>query len=445
MNVSVIGAGPTGLFLGTALARRGHQVTVVDRDGGPRQDGTWARKGVMQFHHAHAFRPQVADALQAEVPEAYERWLSAGAEPVVMNHPSLGLTRMGVRSRRQVFEAALRETAAAEPGLDLRVGHVDAVGIERGRAGGVIVDGRWQQADLVIDASGRSSRVTSALGERRGVGGSCGLAYVDRVYRLHDGAGSGPLTNPLAWQADFDGYQVMVFQHEQGYFSVVFVRPSADRELRALRTESAFDAACAAIPGLATWTDPGRARPVTSVLAGGNLMNHYRGQTRPDGRLLLPGLLFVGDAVCTTTPTFGRGMSTALLQARELLRLLDQDGTDLTRVGHAFDAWCEREMRPWVEDHIRMDDAQRRRWLGDDLDPAAPLPADLIMKAAEVDPAIQPAAWSYLAMIGGPRCLDDAEDRARAVYRTGWRPTLSPGPTRDELVALIRPVSTVAA
>ena len=49
-------------------------------------------------------------------------------------------------------------------------------------------------------------------------------------------------------------------------------------------------------------------------------------------------------------------------------------------------------MRPWVEEHIRIDDAQRRRWLGADIDLTAKLPSDLIMKAAQVDPTIQPSA-----------------------------------------------------
>ena len=72
MHIAIIGSGPTGLFLGAALARRGHRVTAVDRDPGPEADGTWPRRGVMQFHHAHAFRGQVLSALQAELPEAYE-------------------------------------------------------------------------------------------------------------------------------------------------------------------------------------------------------------------------------------------------------------------------------------------------------------------------------------------------------------------------------------
>src|SRR3954451_8348043 len=116
MRVAIIGAGPSGLFLGAALQRRGHAVTVVDRDAGPEPDGRWPRKGVMQFHHAHGFRGQVAAALQAELPEAYSRWVVVGAEPF---GPPDFVVPMGVRSRRETSKRALREVVAREPGLQL--------------------------------------------------------------------------------------------------------------------------------------------------------------------------------------------------------------------------------------------------------------------------------------------------------------------------------------
>lgn len=87
MHVAIIGSGPTGLFLAAALARRGHRVTAVDRDPGPAGEGGWRRRGVMQFHHAHAFRPQVDEALRAELPEAHAGWLAAGAEPITFELP----------------------------------------------------------------------------------------------------------------------------------------------------------------------------------------------------------------------------------------------------------------------------------------------------------------------------------------------------------------------
>src|SRR5580658_6663998 len=87
MRVAIIGAGPAGLFTGAGLARRGHEVVAVERDPGPAADGSWPRRGVMQFHHAHAFRNQVADALRQELPDALRRWVAAGAEPVERQLP----------------------------------------------------------------------------------------------------------------------------------------------------------------------------------------------------------------------------------------------------------------------------------------------------------------------------------------------------------------------
>ena len=79
MRSVIVGAGPTGLYTAIALARRGHQATVIDRDPGPAR-GQWRdRKGVMQFHHPHHFRQQVADALLAEMPEVWHGLLAAGA------------------------------------------------------------------------------------------------------------------------------------------------------------------------------------------------------------------------------------------------------------------------------------------------------------------------------------------------------------------------------
>ena len=68
MRVAIGGAGPTGLYAATALARRGHGVTVVDRYPGPAPGGEWQRRSVMQFHHPHGLRRQILTALDAELP-----------------------------------------------------------------------------------------------------------------------------------------------------------------------------------------------------------------------------------------------------------------------------------------------------------------------------------------------------------------------------------------
>ncbi len=431
MRTVVVGAGPTGLLLGACLARRGHQVVSVDRDPGPAGDG-WVRRGVMQFEHAHGFRPQVPTTLQAQWPDAFDSWRKLGGHPVEASSAGGAPRLLGVLSRRSTFERALRHSAQEQPGLTVRTGHVDGLVVERGHVIGARVDGSVVEADLVVDASGRAGRVgrSSGHGSDPSLDGDCGLAYVDRTYRLAPGAHPGPMASPIAYTADFDGYQCLVFLHEAGHFSVVLVRPTADAALKALRVEAAFEAACRAIPALAEWTDPDRAQPTSAVLVGGALRNVYRRQVGT------PGLVAVGDSVATTTPTRGRGIAMACMQVTALLALLDE-GADPVTVAEPFGAWCDDAIEPWVADHIAIDGGMVRRWQGDDLDLSAPLTSDLIAAAVEADPRIGPYAAGYFAMTALPQTLGPAEHLARAAYQSGWRPAYAPGPTRDELVDVI--------
>ncbi len=428
MKVLVLGSGPTGLLTGAALVERGHQVTSVDRDPGPAADGTWRRRGVMQFDHAHGFRPQVADVLQRRWPAAYDAWLGAGAEPVEVEVPGAGTRALGSRSRRSVFERALRSAASGTTGLTLHTGHVDGLLGEDGRVTGALVDKVPLTADLVVDASGRSSRIDRTVDPE--LEGLCGLAYVDRTYQLLPGAEPGPMDNPIGSFSGYDGYQVLVFLHEAGHFSVLFVCPTADAALKPLRLDAVFDEACRAVPALAEWTDPGRAGPTSPVMVGGALRNVYRSPRRR------AGLVPVGDTVATTTPTRGRGVAMAFTQVDALLRLLD-DGADPVSVAHPFGTWCDDLIRPWVEDHIAIDSDAVARWQGAALDLTRPLSTEQICEAARADPRINEYAGPYFAMTALPSCLQPAEPLARAVYETGWRAPHAPGPTRDQLVEVI--------
>src|SRR3712207_4440153 len=162
MRVAVIGAGAAGLFLGSALAGRGHDVVAVDRDTRS-PPGYWARSGVMQLLHAHGLRPQVGMALAQEWPAALDLWIGLGAEEITFDVPGMGEVPAGHRSRRDTFERALRTTADAVPGLAIRQGHVDGVLLAEGRVHGLVVDGSPVEADLVVDASGRGGRSVDEL------------------------------------------------------------------------------------------------------------------------------------------------------------------------------------------------------------------------------------------------------------------------------------------
>jgi flavin-dependent dehydrogenase len=436
MEVIIVGAGPTGLTLAATLARRGHRVVAFDRDPGPARDGSWRRRGVMQFDHPHGFRPQVRELLLAEWPAAWDGWLDLGAEPFSIPVPGAPTPGLGVRSRRTTYERALRRAAADVHGLAVATGHVTSVIERAGRVGGVVVDGVEVEADLVIDAGGRVARLSAPDGhDLTELAGDTGMAYVTRTYRRQRDAGHGPMTTPIAWTGLFDGYQAYVFPHERGHFSVTVVQPTADAHLKMLRDVDAFDAACRAIPGLAAWTDPTLAVPTSGVLVGGRLVNTYR---RQRGR---PGLVAVGDSVATTAPTAGRGVAMASMQISALLQLLDR-GVESDTVAEPFGAWCDAWIRPWVDDHLANDGEAVRLWQGHDIDLTAPLTSTAIVSAVAADPRIGPHVGGYLGMTEFPSSLAPAEPMARQVYESGWRPPHSEGPTRDELVEMLRDAAT---
>ena len=437
MQTVVVGAGPTGLFSAVALARRGHSVVVVDRDPGP-VGVRWNRKGVMQFHHAHTFRGPVVEALRAEMPDVLDDLVAAGA--AVASVP--GSTRSAaLLCRRALFERTLRRSAAAQPGVTLVTGHVEGVLAQGRRAGGVRIGDTTLTADMVIDASGRAGRFTTAI-RPAAASSPCGAVYIGRQYRLHPGAGEGPVNSVIGLSLSMRGYAALAFLHDNRTFSVVLVHDGTDPTLRELRHAAVFESVVREIPALAEWIDTDRSHAITSVLPGGRVFNSYRGQLDDGGRLPLPGLISVGDAVCTTTPLAGRGVSLALTQAQVLVRLIDEHDRDLHSVTTAFDGWCAENVKPWFDDHEHADTDRLRRWAGEDIDLTRPLPSDLIVAAADADNGLLPLVAPYITMDALPASLATAQPWAKAIYASGWRPAVPPGPDRATLAEMCARLST---
>ncbi|HJQ41948.1 MAG TPA: FAD-dependent monooxygenase [Jatrophihabitantaceae bacterium] len=433
MRAVVVGAGPIGLYSGVALARAGYEVTIVDRDLGPAPDGTWDRKGVMQFMHPHFFRSIVHDVFAESAPDLWDAVVGAGGIPA--SPPGAPPFIVNLQSRRWVFERALRSAAADEPGVTLRAGHADRLEQNNGRVSGVVVDGRLVEADVVIDASGRSGKLGDDL-RAPGEGGSCGFSYVARMYRARPGVdGMGAVGVPRGQL--YDGYLAILFPQDDDTLSTLIVRRENDRELAELRHTEAFEAAMRVIPQFAEWTDPERFEPITEVMPGGGLTNTYRGQLGVDGTPALPGVYWVGDSMSTTNPAAGRGVSLGLKQAQALVRMITEDGADPVATSLRFQASCDENIRPWFEDHVYWDATLLRRFAGEDIDVDAKIPSDVICAAADVDPSIMAGAAPYFGMMAPPAVLAPYEERAREILRTGWRPALADGPSRDELVAAI--------
>jgi 2-polyprenyl-6-methoxyphenol hydroxylase-like FAD-dependent oxidoreductase len=425
MRVAVVGAGPAGLVGAIALARAGHEVVVVDRDAGPPGGEPWRRKGVMQFHHPHVFRAMTRNLLRQRLPDVLAAVLAAGVEAHRPDGEPVAATIL--RARRETFERALWRVAGAEPNLALRQGHADRVLRDGHRVTGVTVDGTTVRADLVVDATGRSGRLAADL-RPPAEGGDSGVANASRVYRLRPGTPPGPHNNPLGFVAAYDRYTLIVFVHDGGTFSPLILRAREDRALAALRHTGAFEAAMAAHPATAAWT--ARAEPVTPVRVGLHLFNRYRRQPAR-----LTGLLSVGDSVCATSPTGGRGVSLAIASALAMADIVTGSARDAW--APRLDAWCLAHIHPWYRDSVVNDETTVRRWQGQPADLSGPLPPDLVTLTAEADPAIRPDVVHYTAMLATSACLEPVEDRARRVLSGGWRPAPPDGPDRAQLLAAI--------
>lgn len=437
VRAAIIGAGPTGLYLSIVLARRGHSVVLLDRDPGPPAGVPitgWARKGVMQFHHPHGFRQQVLESIREDMPEVWDALHRAGAE-AVMRPDGAGIV-VGFNCRRSMFEKVLREAAVAEPGVEFVLAHADEVVTADGRAAGVRAGSLLVPAGLVIDASGRAGQVGRGL-RAPADNHDCGLAYVSRQYELLPGAEDGPVNSPVGMVLTCEGYLAIVFKQDNRTFSVLVARSAGDRVLARMRHPEVFEAGLRAIPALAAWTDPARSRPITPALPGGRLYNRYQGQLAADGSVPIPGLVFAGDAVCTTNPTAGRGVSTSLLQARELARLIGEHPGDPESATREFAAWCDAWIKPWFADHVYWDDDLARRWAGGGIDLTRPLPSDLVVAATEADPSLFRVVGPYLQMKALPGTLAAVQPQVRDLYASGWRPTPADAPSRDELAGLL--------
>jgi hypothetical protein len=247
------------------------------------------------------------------------------------------------------------------------------------------------------------------------------------MYRTLDG--SDPFGDHFPVDGYGPNYLAIVFPQDDSTLSALFIRRTGDRGLAAVQNNEAFDTVVAMIPTLATWTDPQRFTPITDVFKGGLLTNLYRRQVR-DGTP--SGVIFVGDAVCTTSPVAGRGGAIGLQQVEALVRLLDTCSVDEARDN--FERWCDENVKPWFDDHVHWDDSLMRRWAGEDIDIDGPLSSDLICAAAHEEPDLAPVAMAFGGMMVPPAALRDLEEPAREKLRSGWRPAVA-GPTREELIA----------
>ncbi|MDC7120499.1 NAD(P)-binding protein, partial [Cellulomonas fimi] len=335
-HVVVLGAGMAGLLAAAALARPGRTVTVVERDDLP--DTPRPRRGVPQSPQPHIYLHRGLAAIEDLLPGTRADLLAAGALAIDTGDLawlasagwSAPVPQLDILSvSRPVFEHVVRARVLRLPGVVLRTAaHVD--GLAHAPVGGPdshpwaveVAGDEPLLADLVVDATGRSSRLPVWL-EHLGVSPprtdllDARVGYASWVVDLpHDRVGVPGIV--VQAQPGAPGGIALPVEGDRWIVGVVGagdLRPPRDADgLRAL-LDALPD------PAIAELADAGSAVSDVAVhRQTGNQRHRYD---------LLPdwpdGLLAVGDALCAFNPVYGQGVTVAALEA-VALRTADRRG-----------------------------------------------------------------------------------------------------------------------
>lgn len=176
-RVVVIGASLAGAFAAAAVSAAGRTVTVLERDVLPAVPQP--RDGVPQGRQPHVFLHRGLLAVDELLPGFRADLRAAGAVPVDTGRLAwlgdLGWMPQGhhvevLSASRPLFEHVVLRRVRSLPGVQVRDG-VRVVTVRPGPAGGAggarwsveLADGSVLAADLVVDASGRTSRLPAWL------------------------------------------------------------------------------------------------------------------------------------------------------------------------------------------------------------------------------------------------------------------------------------------
>jgi 2-polyprenyl-6-methoxyphenol hydroxylase-like FAD-dependent oxidoreductase len=338
----VIGASLAGLFAAAAAARSGYAVTLLERDR-LAEDPT-ARKGVPQGAQVHVLlhrgwlaAEELLPGLRGELLALGAPHFSSGSIHWLDEHGWLPSDRPGyelVCCSRPLLELLVRRRVRQLPGVALRSGSTVS-GLDRqGDSWIVVTLGGADRltCDLVIDASGRNSRLPHWLG-RLGCEVpapdvvDARLGYATRSYRarvpLPLRTGVVVIATP---ESPAGGLALPV---ENGHW-LIMGGGYGDR--RPPRDAAGFEAFLAGLRDPVLADLAARLEPIGAVAVHRQTGNRrYRFEEMPDWP---DGLLAVGDSVAAFNPIYGQGISVAAAQAQRLrdsLRLEDRPGRRLQR------------------------------------------------------------------------------------------------------------------
>ncbi|NYG08325.1 2-polyprenyl-6-methoxyphenol hydroxylase-like FAD-dependent oxidoreductase [Phycicoccus badiiscoriae] len=341
----VVGASVAGLLTARVLSDHLDDVVVLERER--LTDSPRPRGHVPQGRHLHLLLIAGLNRLTEWFPGIDDELERLGAVRIdgsrAWVYQAGGYRAQGdwgpsaLSLTRPLLEQVLRRRIALLDNVTLEDG-VLASGLDLtdGRVTGVVVDGVSRPADLVVDCSGRSSRIAHQLEESGVLVPPVSRVSIDCAYtsgflpRSRDDFEGTFVVCGTSPPTSFRAGAVMPVEGERWMVTLAGVHgdPPGTSEDEVL----AF-ARSLLSPAVAQLLE--RAGPLSDVAAYRfpfSQRRHYEKVER-----LVPGLLTLGDAACSFNPIYGQGMSCAALQAAALdttVREVGAHSPDLPRLFH---------------------------------------------------------------------------------------------------------------
>ena len=467
-EIVVIGAGLNGLLAAMMLGKDGHRVVVLEQDPAAPPStadaawGDWERRGINQFRLPHFLASRWRQVVDAEVPELVSLLEASGAlrtNPIAAAPESItggwqeGDERFDVvTGRRPVVEACVARQAESTPGVTVRRGvKVSALQVDSTepvpQIVGVVTDsGEQLRADLVVDASGRRSHLPRLLTDAGAATPAedvedSGFVYYGRHFRSRDGALPFSFGPPLQHYASVT---TLTLPADNNTWSVTLVGRARDTELRALTDPATWERVARSYPLIAHWLDGDPVEDRLAVLSGiEDRIRYFYDEKGP----LASGIVAVGDSWSCTNPSLGRGASIGAVHVQALRDDIRATGLDDPMAfAQAFAETTARVVEPWYRTTLSFDRHRLAEMAaqieGDRYEPDDPTwsVSKALEKAAGVDGAAL-RAFADIATVqqlpeevfARPGLLDTVLEKG-----AGWENDTPPGPTRDELLAIIQ-------
>ncbi|MFI7422448.1 FAD-dependent oxidoreductase [Nonomuraea sp. NPDC049684] len=346
-RIAVVGGGPAGLTFARVLHRRGHPVTVFERDAGP---GARPPGGTIDLHEGMGQRALDKAGLLAEFralsrPEGQAMRILAPDGTVLRDWRP----RPDDRANPEIDRGQLRDLLLGP--LDVRWGH-GVTEVRPGTRDGALLrfaDGRQETFDLVVGADGAWSRVRPALSAAtpQYTGVTAVETSLDDVDTRH------PDLARLIGDGSMAVYGVnraLVAQRNSGGHVKVYAQFRAPLDRRADTEGDTGPDGVEAVRGRLLALFEGWADPLLDLLRRGTAFADRPLHVLPVSHTWdhVPGVTLLGDAA-HLMPPLGVGANLAMLEGAELAESLAADPGDPDGVVRAFEERMWERAGRWAK------------------------------------------------------------------------------------------------